>query len=358
MIIIGDLAVPSKEHLVTIEAAFKKININENKSMIVNLEGLLSSDNHLNAKEPILYNCTEIVDLLSKYNTKVACLANNHTFDLVDNFDSTIETLENNNILSIGASRNKEKIFEPIKIIDNGVEVFVFNFCWDFLIYNQSNPCKGIYLSVLDHKKLIEQVSKYKRNYPSSKIMVYIHWSIDLEILPFPMDREFSKKLIDVGVDLVVGAHSHCVQGGEKYNDGYIIYGLGNFYIPHKTFANGKVKYPDFANKELVIDWDIFNNTIECIWLNYSYETGKNKLEVIGKENFENSDTLKEYTPFQNYSTSEYISYFKKNRRKKTLMPLFADYKGSGYWLSLRYLKTRAKFARFLAKNNLLKWAK
>src|SRR5690625_2205092 len=145
MIIIGDLAVPSKEHLVTIEAAFKKININENKSMIVNLEGLLSSDNHINAKEPILYNCTEIVDLLSKYNTKVACLANNHTFDLVDNFDSTIETLENNNILSIGASRNKEKIFEPIKIIDNGVEDFLFNLCWYFLLYNQSYQLKGIY---------------------------------------------------------------------------------------------------------------------------------------------------------------------------------------------------------------------
>ncbi|MBK8078814.1 MAG: CapA family protein [Saprospiraceae bacterium] len=33
----------------------------------------------------------------------------------------------------------------------------------------------------------------------------------------------------DEGVNFIVGCHSHCVQGGEKYKDGYIVYGLGNF---------------------------------------------------------------------------------------------------------------------------------
>ena len=358
MIIIGDLAAPSKKHLSTIEEVLYKIGAGGDNSLVVNLEGLLSDEKHLNVKEPILYNCVEVVELLSKYNAKVVCLANNHTFDLVDKFDSTIQTLNDNNILITGASRNKEKIFEPIKIVEKGVEVFIFNLCWDFLIYNQLNPSNGVYLSILEHNKLLKQVEKYKKNNPSSKIMVYLHWSIDLEILPFPMDRRFAKELIDKGVDLVIGAHSHCIQGGEKYKNGHIIYGLGNFYIPHNTFANGKVEYPEFANKELVIDWDLINNSIECIWLDYKFNNSEHKLDIIGREKFESSDILKKYSPFQNKTTSEYITYFKKNRRKKTLMPLFSNYTGISYKLSLMYLKSRAKLARFLAKNNLLKWAK
>ncbi len=36
-------------------------------------------------------------------------------------------------------------------------------------------------------------------------------------------------KLIDAGFDLIIGMHSHVLQGYEEYNGKYIFYSLGNF---------------------------------------------------------------------------------------------------------------------------------
>lgn len=42
-----------------------------------------------------------------------------------------------------------------------------------------------------------------------------------------------SHKLIDAGVDVVVGTHPHLMQATEYYNDGIIFYSLGNFIFPN-----------------------------------------------------------------------------------------------------------------------------
>ena len=44
-----------------------------------------------------------------------------------------------------------------------------------------------------------------------------------------------AENLRDSGVNVVVGCHSHCIQGGELYKEGVIVYGLGNFFIPWNT---------------------------------------------------------------------------------------------------------------------------
>jgi lipoprotein-anchoring transpeptidase ErfK/SrfK len=43
------------------------------------------------------------------------------------------------------------------------------------------------------------------------------------------LQREMARAVIDAGADIVVGAHSHTVQGIERYKKGLIVYSLGNF---------------------------------------------------------------------------------------------------------------------------------
>jgi poly-gamma-glutamate capsule biosynthesis protein CapA/YwtB (metallophosphatase superfamily) len=38
-----------------------------------------------------------------------------------------------------------------------------------------------------------------------------------------------ARTAIDAGADLVIGHHAHVLQGVEFYQDGVIVYGLGNF---------------------------------------------------------------------------------------------------------------------------------
>ena len=43
------------------------------------------------------------------------------------------------------------------------------------------------------------------------------------------LQREMARAVIDAGANIVVGAHSHTVQGIERYRQGLIVYSLGNF---------------------------------------------------------------------------------------------------------------------------------
>lgn len=58
--------------------------------------------------------------------------------------------------------------------------------------------------------------------------IAYVHWGD--EYVPISQSqRNFAKKLIEEGVDLIVGHHPHIVQGVEKVDGVLVFYSLGNF---------------------------------------------------------------------------------------------------------------------------------
>ena len=115
--------------------------------------------------------------------------------------------------LSVGAGIDSID-FEEKVIEESGHQVHLINACWEFYLYHQNNKNKELSINTINEKKIIERVSQLKKENSISKIVLYFHWSFDLEILPFPAYRQFSMDLIDNGASLIVGGHSHCVQGG------------------------------------------------------------------------------------------------------------------------------------------------
>jgi poly-gamma-glutamate synthesis protein (capsule biosynthesis protein) len=155
---------------------------------------------------------------------------------------------------------------------------------------------------------------------------------------------------------MVIGGHSHCIQGGEKYKKGYIIYGLGNFFIPWHTFINGHISFPDFARIELAIQWD-FKNEPMLHFFKYTEGDDQHNLELIASEKFEESSILSSYSAYAQMSHKDYVDYFKENRRKKTLVPVYKSYKAS----LLNKVKDelvilRIRIARKLAHTGLRDW--
>jgi len=286
-------------------------------------------------------------------------LANNHILDLPHCFDTTLQQLDLRKIAYAGASRNREEAFKPACFKDGNSDVILFNGCWNFLLYHQSNPAGGVYISEINEKELIKAVGQYRTECPESSIIVFLHWSFDLEILPFPMYRQFAKKIIEVGANVVVGAHSHCVQGGEKYQNGCIVYGLGNFFLPYNTFANGTLTFPDFARIQLAFDWDSQSKAAKCHWFKYQNKGEDHSLLYFGSEDFDNAPMLEKYSPYSKMTDNEYLAYFRKKRRKKFLIPIYKNYRATiSNDIYTNFLKTRARFARFCAKLKLIKWAR
>lgn len=358
MIIVGDIACPTDCYSQKLTGLLKKNRgVFENNRFICNLEGLICADSSsLPLNTPVLYNHPTVLDALGSANLVGVGMANNHTLDLPEYFPDTKRLLVDRGVLYSGAGETMEEARRPFQYKDGDTDVMVFNCCWDFLLYHQNNPDKGVFISELEEERLLNEIKTAKTQNPTLQIVVTVHWSFDLETLPFPIYRQFSKLLIDAGATLVVGCHSHCVQGGEKYKEGYIVYGLGNFFIPHDVYAGGRLSFPEMSDLQLAFEYDFATKEAKCHWFKYNKE-GDQLIEYLQSERFEQSEILKKYSPYASMGDAQYIKYFKNNRRKRFLVPIYKDINNKlQNRVFTSWLKARASFLRGLAKYNLRKW--
>ena len=158
--------------------------------------------------------------------------------------------------------------------------------------------------------------------HPNKKIVAVFHWNYEFEQYPQPADREFARHLVDLGVDAIVGHHSHIIQGFEYYKEVPIFYGLGNFYFPSANFDGFDLAFPEVANTGLSVKFDgdackIYITRLEA----------NNTLSVVEEGRPQDSDFLKNLSQFSGMSHSEYKNFFRKFRVKRKALPIYYSYK-------------------------------
>jgi poly-gamma-glutamate synthesis protein (capsule biosynthesis protein) len=80
-------------------------------------------------------------------------------------------------------------------------------------------------------------VSDARRARPKVDVLiVFNHWGRDDASEVLPLQRRLGRALIDAGVDLVAGAHTHVLQPEEWYRGKLIFYGLGNFVFSGQNY--------------------------------------------------------------------------------------------------------------------------
>jgi poly-gamma-glutamate capsule biosynthesis protein CapA/YwtB (metallophosphatase superfamily) len=77
--------------------------------------------------------------------------------------------------------------------------------------------------------QVIEDIIAARTVHHADIVIPYMHWGWEEEAQPSPRLREFARRMIDAGADMVVGGHPHVTQGAETYKGKPIIYSLGNF---------------------------------------------------------------------------------------------------------------------------------
>jgi len=178
---------------------------------------------------------------LKKYNINSVSLANNHVMDYgKEGLKQTLQILDQNNIEWFGAGLNKTSAARPyIKQIEFGTQnstIFVFG-AFDYVkkydekySFYAKEGVAGV--NVLNSKNIIEQIKLIKDNTGNSDVFVIIfpHFNYK-ESYEWKRNEQTNlyHELIDGGADLVIGHGSHALQEIERYNDRWIIYGLGNF---------------------------------------------------------------------------------------------------------------------------------
>lgn len=151
---------------------------------------------------------------------------NNHSIDYgVVGLEESIEIFNDEEIDYIGAGVNIREAVKPYSEEINGEKIGIMAVT-DIPVRGglARNNRAGIYTTQYQYLdfEIEKMVNKNDFN------VVYIHWGVEYGLNPDKEIRELGRELIDMGVDLVVGSHPHVLLPVEKYNDGAIVYSLGN----------------------------------------------------------------------------------------------------------------------------------
>lgn len=178
----------------------------------------------------------ERVALLSEMGVDVAMLANNHTFDYgKESLSDTLDTLESANIGYFGAGRNLEEAMKPYYVEIDGITIaFVAASRAEknVMTPQATEDTPGI-LRCYDTELFLEVIKEADAN--ADIVLASVHWGTEYSTVLEDVQLTTGKLYLDAGADVIIGSHSHCLQGMEFYNGKPVMYSLGNFWFNKKT---------------------------------------------------------------------------------------------------------------------------
>lgn len=211
--------------------------------LMVNNEFPFSDRGEPMANKQFTFRCSpSYVKALNEMGVDIVSLANNHTLDygraaLSDTFDA----LDGAGILYGGAGDSVERAKEVQVMEVNGkkygfiaVSRVVPSADWKI-----ENATPGMF-TCYDSTALIEVIKEAKQT--CDFVTVFPHWGTEYSEQPNAVQRELAKKCMDAGADLVVGAHTHCLEGIEYIDGKPVFYSLGNFIFGQNIDRSAAVK--------------------------------------------------------------------------------------------------------------------
>jgi len=205
--------------------------LKESDLNIANLESPLTLNESIRPNTPVALKAepknNRLYDLFHVFS-----LANNHILDYgAKGFFDTVSFLEKSGKRYFGAGQNLKHAYSPLKVKKNSNKIAFLGFTrW----VNARGKKPGT------TPASIKRLSKIVKTLKDEGCFVIImpHWNYEYVYFPSPDNRNFAKKLLNAGADLIVGSHPHIVQGYERYKNKYIFHSLGNFVFHSDVFKS------------------------------------------------------------------------------------------------------------------------
>ena len=178
------------------------------------------------------------VNILCDLGVDIVSLANNHAYDYgPDALLDTLDTLNNAGLAFVGAGANFEEASKPAYFKVNGHTI---SYVSATQIERYANPdtreatadSPGV-LRTLEPSKAVAAIREADAN--SDFVVMYVHWGSESTDLVEQSQRDLARAYVDAGADLIIGDHSHCLQGIDYVGNVPVFYSLGNFWFNSKT---------------------------------------------------------------------------------------------------------------------------
>ncbi|MBE6755892.1 MAG: CapA family protein [Clostridia bacterium] len=243
---LGDVALISNE----LTSEYKP-----NNPYIFNCEYVIGNKEELKPVTGKINLCSEKYNFSEIFgrNPVAVSVVNNHIYDYGEiGFQSTVTRLKNSGIGII--SQNPYYLNDNICLLS-------------YMSFGETNEV------AFDSEKVKKEINRIKEKNESVKVIIQIHWGIENHPSINENQRKVGHLLIDMGADLVIGHHPHCIQPIELYKGKYICYSLGNGLFgninqPSHYDDNGvpkriyRFKWQSWNRKSLAINYDEITGNI------------------------------------------------------------------------------------------------
>ena len=140
-------------------------------------------------------------------------------------FFDTLDNLRRVGITPVGAGANLAEAMQPVVVTLNGVRFGIVSLGQIEPMAFAGEDSPGI--AVLNEENL--QVAIDAARQVSDVVIAMPHWGPEDMATPNWIQRNLAKDIVAAGADLVVGNHTHVVQGLQTIEGVPVFYGLGNF---------------------------------------------------------------------------------------------------------------------------------
>lgn len=242
-------------------------------------------------------------DLVASLDFELLGTANNHANDRgVEGIDSTIDFFKNKSIMTVGTYKTKEdrKDFRILNINDIRFGFLAYTYETnvdpeygeEYRVGYYSDP--HTYEVTDEYKEIMqEEITQLRKE--CDVLIVMMHWGKEFTFEENDEQKDMAAFLNGLGVDLIVGSHSHNIQPIEMIGDKHktlVYYSLGNFVSADEDLDR---TYND----------ETFDN---------AYQVGMlSTLEVVLKQ---------DQVSFENIGCEMIVNYFDDNSRNWELIPL------------------------------------
>jgi poly-gamma-glutamate synthesis protein (capsule biosynthesis protein) len=198
---------------------------------VVNLETAITERGTKIGKEFHFRAPASALQTVAGAGVDAVSMANNHGVDYGPvGLRDTLAAKRTSPIPVVGIGADEDEAFAPAVLRAKGLRVAVFGADQVFemtLARYSAGPGKAGVASSTPVARLRAAVQRAANRY--DLVVVFLHWGTDYQRCPDPLSVQTAQALEEAGADIIVGGHSHRVNGAGWLGRAYVDYGLGNF---------------------------------------------------------------------------------------------------------------------------------
>ena len=176
------------------------------------------------------------VKLLQQLGVDAVSLANNHVYDYGERaFLDTLSALENNGIKYTGGGKDSKEAKKPVYFQSKGktIAVIAATRAEKYILTPAAGKHSPGVFRTYDDTQYVRAIRRAKKK--ADVVIAFVHWGTEYSTKLESAQTSQAKDYINAGADVVVGAHTHCLQGVGYYKGKPIFYSLGNYWFNEKT---------------------------------------------------------------------------------------------------------------------------